>query len=69
MDFATERLADRLAPYADAGPVAIVVEGVLVYLGETRSRELLQTLREVYPQGEVICDVMTQDFFAKLGQM
>jgi methyltransferase (TIGR00027 family) len=68
VDFATERLADRLAPYADASPVAIVVEGVLFYLGETRTRELLQTLRAVYPQGEVICDVMSQDFFAKFGQ-
>ena len=68
VDFATESLSDRLAPYADPGSVTIVVEGVLFYLGETRVRELLRTLRALYPQGEIICDVMTRDFFATFGQ-
>ena len=63
MDFTTERLADRLASLADCGPVAIVVEGVLVYLGESRIRELLATLRSLFPEGEILCDVMTREFF------
>ena len=68
VDFSTERLADRLAGFADPGPVAIVVEGVLMYLGETRIRELLRTLRALYPQGDVICDVMTREFFEKFSR-
>jgi methyltransferase (TIGR00027 family) len=68
MDFHTERLADRLAPFADARPVSIIVEGVLFYLGETRIRELLRTLRSTFPQGEVIGDVMTLAFFNTYGQ-
>jgi methyltransferase (TIGR00027 family) len=68
VDFSTERLADRLAEFADPGPVAIVVEGVLMYLGETQIRELLGTLRRLYPQGDVICDVMTRAFFEKFGR-
>jgi methyltransferase (TIGR00027 family) len=68
VDFSTERLADRLAEYAEAGPAAIVVEGVLFYLGETRVRELLATLRGLFPQGEIICDVMTRAFFEKFGR-
>lgn len=68
VDFATERLADRLAPLADHGPVAIVVEGVLVYLGESRIRELLQTLRGLFPRGDILCDVMTRQFFDKFAQ-
>ena len=57
VDFAAERLADRLAPFAGSGAVSIVVEGVLFYLGEHRIRELLRTLRAHFPQGEVLCDV------------
>jgi len=68
VDFATERLADCLSPFADAGPMSVVVEGVLLYLGETRIRELLRTLRALYPQGDVICDVMTPEFLAKFGR-
>jgi methyltransferase (TIGR00027 family) len=68
VDFATERLADRLQPFAESVPVTIVVEGVLMYLGETRMRELLRTLRAAFPQGEIICDVMTATFFNRYSR-
>jgi methyltransferase (TIGR00027 family) len=68
VDFATERLADRLAPFADAGPVVIVVEGVLMYLPEPRMRELLQTIRATFPRGEIVCDVMTVAFFNQFSR-
>lgn len=68
VDFATERLADRLKPFADAGPVVIVVEGVLMYLGEPRIRELLQTLSATFPRGEILCDVMTVEFFDRFSR-
>jgi len=63
VDFGAESLADRLRPFAGPGPAAIVVEGVLFYLGEARIRELLRTLRTTFPRGEVLCDVMTVEFF------
>jgi methyltransferase (TIGR00027 family) len=63
VDFSTERLADRLVPFADPGSVAIVVEGVLFYLGESRIRDLLRVLRSMFPRGEILCDVMTREFF------
>lgn len=68
VDFATERLADRLAPFADAGSVIVVVEGVLMYLDEARIRELLQTLRVTFPRAEVLCDVMTVEFFNRFSR-
>lgn len=68
VDFAAERLADRLAPFAEPGPVVVVVEGVLMYLDEPRIRELLQTLRAVFPRGEILCDVMTPEFFNRFGR-
>jgi methyltransferase (TIGR00027 family) len=68
VDFETERLADRLRPHADPGRVTIIVEGVLFYLDEPRIRELLRTLRATFPHGEILCDVMTPEFFAKYGR-
>jgi methyltransferase (TIGR00027 family) len=68
VDFETERLADRLRPYADPGRVTIVVEGVFFYLGVPRIRELLRTLRATFPHGEILCDVMTLEFFSKYGR-
>jgi O-methyltransferase involved in polyketide biosynthesis len=68
VDFAAERLADRLSPFADAGPVAIVIEGVLLYLDETRIRELLHAVKQAFPKGEIICDVMTREFFEKYSR-
>lgn len=68
VDFATEQLADRLQPFAESAPVTIVIEGVLMYLGETRIRELLRTLRAVFPRGEIICDVMTAKFFNRFSR-
>jgi methyltransferase (TIGR00027 family) len=63
VDFAAERLAYRLEPFAHAGSAAIVIEGVLFYLGEARTRELLCSLRATFPRGEILCDVMTLEFF------
>jgi methyltransferase (TIGR00027 family) len=68
VDFGAEPLADRLRSFADAGPTAIVLEGVLFYLDTPRIRELLRTLRATFPRGEILCDIMTVDFFDKFGR-
>ena len=68
IDFESERLADKLAPFADPGPIAIVVEGVLFYLPEPSTRELLRTTRSRFPKGEILCDIMTVEFFNKFGR-
>ena len=49
VDFETERLADRLAPFAGGEPVTVVLEGMLMYLEEPQVRELLRTLRGLFP--------------------
>lgn len=67
VDFAGERLVDRLQPFADPGPVVIIIEGVLMYLDEARIRELLHTLRATFPRGEILCDVMTVAFFKRFS--
>lgn len=65
IDFATDSLEQKLASYAGRSPVAVVIEGVLMYLDETAIDQLLQTLRHLFPQHKLICDLMTREFFEK----
>ncbi|HYV10048.1 MAG TPA: class I SAM-dependent methyltransferase [Pyrinomonadaceae bacterium] len=63
IDFAAESLEQKLASLAGRSPVTVVIEGVLMYLEEAAIDQLLQTLRRVFPQHRLICDLMTRDFF------
>lgn len=68
VDFETERLADRLAPYATNAPSVVVIEGVLFYLPTERVRELLRTIKAVWPNAEIMADIMTVEFFNRFGR-
>lgn len=68
INFATEKLADKLAPYAGSQDVVIIIEGVLMYLGETEKEELLKTLTGLFSSHVLFCDLMTKEFFEKLGR-
>lgn len=68
VDFAGERLADRLQSFADPGAVVVVIEGVLMYLSEPLIRELLRTVRATFPRAEIFCDVMTPAFFNRYSR-
>ena len=63
IDFATDSLEQKLAPYSGRSPVTVVIEGVLMYLEEAAIDQLLQTLQRLFPQHRMICDLMTRDFF------
>jgi methyltransferase (TIGR00027 family) len=65
IDFATESLEQKLGPFADRSPVVVVIEGVLMYLEEAAINQSLQTLRRLFPQHKLICDLATRDFFEK----
>jgi methyltransferase (TIGR00027 family) len=68
VDFQTESLADKLAPFSTLESVSIVIEGVLMYLAESEIRELLQTLQSLFPAQQLICDLMDREFFEKYAQ-
>ena len=68
VDFENERLADRLAPYATGERAVVVVEGVLFYLPSEAVRELLRAVRALWPNAEIICDIMTAEFFNRFGR-
>jgi len=65
IDFATESLEEKLAPFSGRNPVTVVIEGVLGYLEEAAIGELLETLDQLFPRHKLICDLMTREFFEK----
>jgi methyltransferase (TIGR00027 family) len=68
VDFSTESLEEKLAPFAGRGRALVVVEGVLMYLDEGAIRDLLATLRRLFPRHTLVCDLMNRRFFEKYGQ-
>ncbi len=67
VEFARESLADKLRPYATDAPAHVVVEGVLMYLSQQQRRELLDTLKALFPRHFVYCDLMRKPFFDRYG--
>jgi methyltransferase (TIGR00027 family) len=63
MEFATESLLTRLAPYRDTQRTHVIVEGVFMYLTHAQRRELLGALRELFPHHALYCDLMKRFFF------
>ncbi|HEY8559616.1 MAG TPA: SAM-dependent methyltransferase [Pyrinomonadaceae bacterium] len=68
MDFATDSLEEKLAPFAGTDPVVIVIEGVFVYLDENEIIDVLSKLRRLFPRHKLICDLMSRAFFEKYGR-
>lgn len=65
IDFSEDSLAQKLSSFSNSSPVAVVIEGVSMYLEEAAITNLLQTLRRLFPRHKLICDLMTRDFFEK----
>jgi methyltransferase (TIGR00027 family) len=68
IDFASDSLAEKLAPFATRTPVVVVIEGVFMYLEHETIGQLLRTLRSVFPKHKLICDLMTREFFENYGR-
>ena len=68
VDFATEALEEKLAPFASEARVVVVLEGVLMYLEDGAIRELLRTLHKLFPRHVLVCDLLNRRFFEKYGQ-
>jgi methyltransferase (TIGR00027 family) len=67
IDFERDSLAGTLAPFVGAGPVTVVVEGVLMYLADDAKRTLLDTLVAAFPGHLAIADLLTRRFFDRYG--
>jgi O-methyltransferase involved in polyketide biosynthesis len=63
--FAEESLVDKLATLNSAGPVLIIIEGVLMYLDQAAIEKTIVDLQARFPQHDLLCDLMPRVFFDK----
>ncbi len=68
IDFSTETLAEKLSAFSGSNPVVVVVEGVFMYLEESAIRQMLTTLRRLFPRHRLIGDLMNRQFFEENGK-
>jgi methyltransferase (TIGR00027 family) len=68
IEFAREKLSDKLTPITPPSSVHIVIEGVLMYLTHEQRRSLLTTLAERFPHHTVYCDLMRKRFFEQYSR-
>jgi methyltransferase (TIGR00027 family) len=66
IDFATERLADKLQPYEGESPI-IVMEGVSMYLSRAQMKSTLAALTWAFPRNTLMMDLMTRRFAERFG--
>jgi methyltransferase (TIGR00027 family) len=67
IDFTTESLADKMAPWADTPSTVVVMEGVSMYLGEDQWRATVETLRRLLPGHTLLCDLLDAEFQRRYG--
>ena len=67
IDFSTDSLEEKLSSFSNRSPVVVIIEGVFLYLEEEAIRQLLQTLRRLFPRHKLICDLMNREFFENYG--
>lgn len=68
IDFATESLEQKLAPFSSTDPVLVVIEGVFIYLEEDAIRHLLMALRRLFARHKLICDLVNRRFIEKYSR-
>jgi methyltransferase (TIGR00027 family) len=68
IDFSIDSLAEKLSSFSNRSSVAVVIEGVFMYLDVESIGQLLQTLRRLFPRHKLICDLMTRKFFENYGR-
>lgn len=68
ISFSTDSLADKLYSFSNQSPVVVIIEGVFMYLEQPAISLLLRTLRQIFPQHQLICDLMTRNFFEKYSR-
>lgn len=61
IDFASERLEDKLAAIKPTGPVILVIEGVFIYLTEQEILQALTAFQKIFPDHVIICDLVSSD--------
>ncbi len=68
IDFATEHLADKIAPWAGESEVVVVMEGVSMYLHPAQWQQTAQTLRQLLPGHLLMCDLIDAIFIRRYSR-
>jgi methyltransferase (TIGR00027 family) len=68
IDFASEKLSDKLAPYAEGGETVVILEGVSMYLDQQALAATLGATRQAFPNHTLMCDLMTRRFSESYGK-
>jgi methyltransferase (TIGR00027 family) len=68
IEFSQESLTERLAPFSGQERTHVIIEGVLMYLTQAQRRELLQSLRGLFPRHFIYCDLMRKSFFNRYAR-
>jgi methyltransferase (TIGR00027 family) len=68
IDFAMEKLVDKLSVHSTHEEVHVIVEGVLMYLNGDQRKILLGSLKQLFPTHVVYCDLMVKSFFNKYSR-
>jgi methyltransferase (TIGR00027 family) len=66
--FADESLEEKLAPFGTEDRAIVVVEGIVGYLGDNETRELLSTLTRLFPRHVLFCDLLTHTFVVRYSR-
>jgi hypothetical protein len=61
-------LHEKLRPYVLAAPTVVVIEGVTMYITAESQRSTLEVLRSLFPDHQVIADLMTRTFITTYGR-
>jgi len=68
IEFATDSLAEKLARFASEQPAIFVIEGVTMYLATEALERSLKIVRDLFPNHEVIADLVTPRFLDTFGK-
>lgn len=68
VDFTQESFIDKLPAFDPQHPLLVVIEGVLLYLDEAAQERMLSQLLQLERSHQLICDLMTRQFFEKYAR-
>lgn len=68
VDFSNNELTERLRTINTPDDVLFIIEGVFMYLDATQIEQLLNTLTQIFPQHQIVCDLLTKRFQQLFGK-
>lgn len=68
INFARDRLADKLARYATSEPAVVICEGVTMYMEPEQKDATAETLQAAFPRHWLFADLMTREFAQRYGR-